>query len=72
MFTDASGVGVIREGKAGGVSGAQLVGRISSLELRRGGSSRELLCNEELFWLRPGVACRALKRVLACLSEGVM
>eukprot|EP00962_Isochrysis_galbana_P039759 scaffold14308_cov169-Isochrysis_galbana.AAC.1 len=23
MFTDASGVGVIREGKAGGVSGAQ-------------------------------------------------
>eukprot|EP00962_Isochrysis_galbana_P055684 scaffold27451_cov169-Isochrysis_galbana.AAC.1 len=37
-FTDASGVGVglIQEGQTGGGSGAQLVGRISSLELRRG------------------------------------
>jgi len=35
-FTDASGVGLIKEGKAGGGSGAQLVGRISSLELRSG------------------------------------
>eukprot|EP00962_Isochrysis_galbana_P050645 scaffold22028_cov118-Isochrysis_galbana.AAC.1 len=28
-------------------------------------------CNGELFWLRPGEACGARRRVLACLSEGV-
>eukprot|EP00962_Isochrysis_galbana_P008541 scaffold2376_cov115-Isochrysis_galbana.AAC.16 len=48
-------VGLTQEGEAGGVSGAQLVGRISSLELRRG----------------PGVGCGARRRVLACLSKGV-
>eukprot|EP00962_Isochrysis_galbana_P017549 scaffold5043_cov115-Isochrysis_galbana.AAC.7 len=47
-FTEASGVGLIPEGPAGGGSGAQLVGSISSLGLRRGPAwraGREIVCS---------------------------
>eukprot|EP00962_Isochrysis_galbana_P030701 scaffold9972_cov118-Isochrysis_galbana.AAC.8 len=72
MFTDASGVGVIREGKAGGVSGACPVGGKNIIlrveERERGGYSRQLLCNEELFWLRPVDQRCGVQGAKACAS----